>query len=66
MARTQQVMPPDAGSTNNGVVPVNGQCGRGILRKNDIRHIGDNGPQSASAKAQTQTLTPGTKLTHSS
>jgi hypothetical protein len=60
MSRTQMKMAPDAGTTNNGVAPVIGQCGRGIQRTGDIRHIGDNVPQSASAKAQTETLTPGT------
>jgi hypothetical protein len=60
MSRTTPTMPPDAGATNSGVAPTIGQCGRGNPRIYDARHIGDNVPRSASAKAQTQTLTPGT------
>lgn len=45
MARTQKVMPPDAGTTNSGTAAAVGQCGRGIQRTGDIRHVGDtNGP----------------------
>ncbi len=54
--RTQMVMPPDAGSTNNGTAAVVGQCGRGIQRTGDIRHVGD----ISGGKLQTITLTPGT------
>jgi hypothetical protein len=63
MARTQKVFPPDAGTLNAGNVPtaansvasLGGNCGRGIRRFGDIRHLGDNVP-----KGQSQTLTPGT------
>ena len=55
MARTVYVMPPDAGSTNNGAVATIGQCGRGIQRTGDIRHVGD----TSGGKLQTLALTPG-------
>jgi len=54
-SKNQYVFPPDAGSTNSGVVPTIGNCGRGIQRTGDIRHKGDNYPVG-----QTATLTPGT------
>lgn len=55
MSKTQFVFPPDAGSTNSGVAPTIGNCGRGIPRTGDIRHKGDLIPP-----AQTGTWTPGT------
>lgn len=55
-ARTQQVMPPDAGVTNSGTASHVGQCGRGIQRTGDIRHVGDiSGPTLLAT-----TRTPGT------
>ena len=57
MARlSAMVMPPDAGTTNSGTKPAVGQCGRGIQRTGDIRHIGD----ICGGKLATKTLTPGT------
>ena len=57
--KSQFVFPPDAGSANAGNVPTRTNCGRGIPRTGDIRHIGDLIPADG-APAQTGVWAPGT------